>query len=412
MAALAKLLGDTLLTKDGEKSTSEALDGTTAVGIYFSAHWCPPCRGFTPKLAEIYETMKAAGKKFEIVFVSSDREQAAFEEYYNEQPWLALPYGARDLKGKLSKKYKVQGIPTLVIVDSATGETITSDGRSAVMGDPKGDKFPWKPPTIWEALGDEVLDGSGDDVDVADLRGEGKVIGLYFSAHWCPPCKAFTPKLVETYKAVKAAGKSFEVIFVSSDRQMGEFQSYFGTMPWLAIPMGDPRKETLSTKFGVEGIPTFVLIDGATGATINANARGAVMNDPNGLEFPWSPKAVGDLASPDGINEETSLLVMLEGCTSEAKEAALAAVTAVAEKAKAAGEELLFFAATSEEGATPQVRKLTKQGEPTKLPQLLLLDIPDEGGFYVNEPAELTEASVRAFLDAYKGGQLTRQQLG
>merc|ERR1719189_1069843 len=40
------------------------------IGIYFSAHWCPPCRGFTPVLAETYETLAKAGKKFEIVFVS------------------------------------------------------------------------------------------------------------------------------------------------------------------------------------------------------------------------------------------------------------------------------------------------------------------------------------------------------
>ena len=35
----------------------------------------------------------------------------------------------------------------------------------------------------------------------ADL--EGKVIGIYFSAHWCPPCRGFTPKLVEWYGKVK-----------------------------------------------------------------------------------------------------------------------------------------------------------------------------------------------------------------
>ena len=34
----------------------------------------------------------------EMVFISSDRDQAAFDEYYNEQPWHALPYADRDQK--------------------------------------------------------------------------------------------------------------------------------------------------------------------------------------------------------------------------------------------------------------------------------------------------------------------------
>jgi nucleoredoxin len=48
-------------------STVEALDGK-AVMIYFSAHWCPPCRRFTPMLVQSYNQMKAAGKNVEIVF--------------------------------------------------------------------------------------------------------------------------------------------------------------------------------------------------------------------------------------------------------------------------------------------------------------------------------------------------------
>ena len=32
-------------------------------------------------------------------------------------PWKALPYSDRDRKGALSKKFKVSGIPTLVILD-------------------------------------------------------------------------------------------------------------------------------------------------------------------------------------------------------------------------------------------------------------------------------------------------------
>ena len=197
----------------------------------------------------------AAGKSLEIVFVSSDRDEKAFDDYFAEMPWLALPYAERKLKATLSKKYKVRGIPTFVIVDGETGELITTDGRSAVMEDPKGAKFPWKPPTLWEALGDEVLKGTeGDTVEVSDLRGKGKVLGLYFSAHWCGPCRGFTPSLVKTYNALKEKGKEFEIIFCSSDRGTDAFREYYGTMPWLAIPSGDPRKETLSRMFDVEGL--------------------------------------------------------------------------------------------------------------------------------------------------------------
>ena len=68
---------------------------------------------------------------------------------------------------------------------------------------------------------------------------------------------------------------------------MNQFKSYFATMPWLAIPPGDKRNGKLDQLYGVRGIPTLVLIDGATGVTINENARAAVDNDPEGESFPW-----------------------------------------------------------------------------------------------------------------------------
>merc|ERR1711907_525809 len=73
--------------------------------LYFSAHWCPPCRGFTPKLAEYYNT--GLKDKMEIIFVSSDRDQESFDEYSKEMPWLALPYEKRDAKNTLSKAFGV-----------------------------------------------------------------------------------------------------------------------------------------------------------------------------------------------------------------------------------------------------------------------------------------------------------------
>lgn len=74
----------------------------------------------------------------------------------------------------------------------------------------------------------------------------GKNILLYFSAHWCPPCRAFTPKLKEAYETIKAKNGPLEVIFMSSDQDQASFDEYFATMPWLALPFGDERKTSLS----------------------------------------------------------------------------------------------------------------------------------------------------------------------
>ena len=70
----------------------------------------------------------------------------------------------------------------------------------------------------------------------------------------CGPCRAFTPQLVKTYNKLKEAEKSFELIFVSSDRDEEAFGEYLATMPWWAIPFGDSRKKTLSRLFDVSGM--------------------------------------------------------------------------------------------------------------------------------------------------------------
>jgi hypothetical protein len=42
----------------------------------------------------------------------------------------------------LSKRFKVSGIPSLVLVDGATGQVLSKDGRSVIMSDPQGTDFP------------------------------------------------------------------------------------------------------------------------------------------------------------------------------------------------------------------------------------------------------------------------------
>jgi len=290
MSAFVELLGKTLVSKDGECSTADALEGKT-VGLYFSAHWCPPCRGFTPKLAEWYPALKAKG--LEIVFVSSDQSVAAWKEYFAEMPWLAMPYANRAIKDKISKQFTVSGIPTLVILN-ANGELITTNGRDKVTNDPTGTNFPWAPKSFAEVLGTSFV---GKDGPVGKEAIEGKIVGLYFSAHWCPPCRVFTPELVNLYKKLQEQEKNFEIVFVSADRDEKSWSEYYDTMPWIALPFEMSEvKEDLSSMFDIEGIPALVMLD-ATGAVINKDARDSVANDQEGAQFPWYPKGKGVIAA-------------------------------------------------------------------------------------------------------------------
>ena len=50
------------------------------------------------------------------------------------------------------------------------------------------------------------------------ITGDEKLLLIYFSMHNCPPCREFTPLLVELYNEVNEAGKKMEVIFFSGDQ--------------------------------------------------------------------------------------------------------------------------------------------------------------------------------------------------
>mmetsp|Transcript_23267 Transcript_23267/g.40039 ORF Transcript_23267/g.40039 Transcript_23267/m.40039 type:complete len:407 (-) Transcript_23267:435-1655(-) len=306
--SFASLLGDVIaVDANGAQASVSSLDGKYLF-LYFSAHWCPPCRGFTPRLADFYGKHHDA-KNFEVVFVSSDKEENSFREYFSEMPWKALPYSDRDRKGRLSRKFGVNGIPSLVLL-GPDGKEITRKGREQVTQDSEASSFPWQPKSLKDIVGSTFTGKAGQHVSTVELAG--KYLGIYFSAHWCGPCRGFTPTLAAAYDKLKAAGKPFEIIFSSADHDSDSFDQYYKEMPWLAIPYDDSeRREALNDFFEVEGIPTLVILDPEF-KVVNADGVAAVRRDKNGESFPWAPKALVDIAEAGpGVLNKSPCAVML-----------------------------------------------------------------------------------------------------
>ena len=117
-------------------STDTALTGKSVIAFYFSAHWCPPCRQFTPVLANAYRQAKQAGliNNVEVIFVSSDRSQDDMLSYMREShaDWYALPHGSPEC-GTLSSMFSVRGIPALVVVTRTGDSVLSREGRQEVM---------------------------------------------------------------------------------------------------------------------------------------------------------------------------------------------------------------------------------------------------------------------------------------
>ena len=168
---MESLLGDTLRTKKGATvGTRAALKDARFVLVYCSAHWCPPCKLFTPELGS-FVTAHAARLGIKTVFLSNDRDPASFTAYFATMAWDLALSPEDDAGPALMSRFGVRGIPALLLF-TASGALVTARAREELSADPAGARFPW----VWggDALGRRVsLKGL---VSRADLNGKGGVV--------------------------------------------------------------------------------------------------------------------------------------------------------------------------------------------------------------------------------------------
>jgi thiol-disulfide isomerase/thioredoxin len=104
------------------------------------------------------------------------------------------------------------------------------------------------------------------------------LIGLYFSADWCAPCRKVTPKLSAFYKAVREQKLPLEIVFVSQDLKESAFTKYWGHMPWPAVQFqqskaGKTFRTGLKKKYHPKGIPGLVVFRADTGAIVSQSYK-------------------------------------------------------------------------------------------------------------------------------------------
>ena len=102
------------LTGRGGKAIDLAQFKGQVVMINFWATWCGPCRQEMPLLEDIYKKYKPMG--FTMLGVNVEPDSAGAEAWLGKQKPVSFPI-AFDTESKVSKLYKVAGMPSTVFVD-------------------------------------------------------------------------------------------------------------------------------------------------------------------------------------------------------------------------------------------------------------------------------------------------------
>lgn len=119
-----------LKTLDGKTIRSEDVKGHSPMVLMFWATWCPYCVREVPKFKELYSEYGPKGMVFLAVNPGINDSEAKIENFIKKYK-IEFPV-AMDKGAAVTKKFKVRGAPTFIVVDKGgviryRGATVPAD---------------------------------------------------------------------------------------------------------------------------------------------------------------------------------------------------------------------------------------------------------------------------------------------
>lgn len=272
---LSQFPGLQLLRQDGSTvPATEAFKGKKYVLIYFSAHWCPPCQRFTPLLADFYDEHKDACD-FEVLFVSSDREEGRMMDFFQNR----------------SSNY----------VRRSAG---VENGDAAAATAPAAASSPASP---------ELAPGAHELMMGCDISSGSK----NSSPPSSPVVRSAEAPLLSAESKMRLRNKTgasrASPAAAAAGRGNGpRVPRSTGHGNWLALPF----KETdvarfLSRAYSVVSIPKLVVVAVDTSCMVTREGKIMVMKDPDAAKFPWRFAEGSMTTKQEGMRECIALFLLL-----------------------------------------------------------------------------------------------------
>lgn len=182
-----------------------------------------------------------------------------------------------------------------------------------------------------------------------------------------------------------------------------------------AIPFEEAdAREALESRLDITEYPTIVMLgpkpdddedNFGDRPIINSEVRAVIENGDYITDFPFYPKPFGDLCkTTDDINTHKCLIVFHENGDEEEQFDVEYAVKDASEEYR--GDEFIkfYWAFDQEVGMAANIWEACGLLD-SEVPTMVLLDVKNDGAFYVSDEAEITPETIKFFLMNYESCQ-------